>query len=178
MLGGQLLGAHAERGCYIMVSTDAKDDPEVTTSSTQHLTRAEYFAERGLLLQARQSGYERAEQMIVGGATGALILSITFLERIAPAATATYPSLLVVAWVLLLGCLVASLSGNYASARAFDAEIDRLEASLHTEPIPANAWATCTRVLGIIGSTLLVAGISLMAWFAYLNAPFNQGGTP
>lgn len=160
------------------VSAEAQDAPEVTTCSAQRLTRAEYFAERSLLLQARQRGYERAEQMVVGGATGALVLSITFLEKIVPAATAIHPSLLVVAWILLLFCLIASLSGQYASARAFDVEIDRLEASLHDEPVPANPWTKCTRVLGVIGSILLVGGISLMAWFAYFNAPFSQGGSP
>jgi len=140
------------------------------------LTREEYFAERHLLIEARQRGYQRAEQMVAGGATGSLLLSITFLEKIAPAATVTNPSLLVSAWSVLLACLSCALLGQYASARAFGCEITRLEASIHAEPPPANRWATLNRALGVVSAILLVIGIVLLACFAYVNAPFNRGG--
>jgi hypothetical protein len=140
------------------------------------LTRAEYFAERALLIDARQRGYQRAEQMLTGGATGALLLSITFLEKIIPADTVTDADLLVGAWSVLLVCLSCSLAGQYASARAFGCELARLDASVHDRPVPSNRWATLNRVLGAVTPVLLVVGIQLLAWFAYVNAPFNRGG--
>lgn len=140
------------------------------------LTRAEYFAERGLLIEARQRGYQRADQMVVGGATGALVLSITFLEKIAPAATVVETGFLIGAWVALLACLAASLVGHYASARAFDHELACLNASVHGRPTPANRWARANDILGRVGAFLLIAGIVLLARFAYVNAPFSRGG--
>ena len=63
-----------------MKTTDAN------SGNTPELTNEEYFEERKPLLAARQRGYQRADQMIVGGAAGALVLSITFLRNLGSAA--------------------------------------------------------------------------------------------
>ncbi len=149
--------------------------PATAVESDPNLTRDEYFAERRMLIDARQHGYRRAEQMVIGGATGSLVLSITFLEKLIPAAKAVSTGLLLSAWVVLLACLSLSLFGQYGSARAFDCEIARLEARLHAEVVPANRWATCNSVCGAISGLLLVVGIALLALFAYVNAPFHKG---
>jgi hypothetical protein len=149
--------------------------PAAAVESASNLTREEYFAERRMLIEGRQRGYQRAEQMVIGGATGSLVLSITFLEKLVPAAKAASTALLSSAWLVLLACLSLSLFGQYSSARAFDCEIARLEAGLHGEPPPSNAWATCTRLGGAISAMLLVVGIALLALFAYINAPFHTG---
>jgi hypothetical protein len=149
--------------------------PQCQQAKPGRLTRAEYFDERAMIIEARQRGYQRAEQMLTGGATGALLLSITFLEKIVPASTVTKAGLLVSAWATLLLCLSCSLAGQYASARAFGCELARLDASVHDKPLPPNRWATVNRVLGAVGPVLLVGGILLLAWFAFVNAPFNRG---
>lgn len=153
------------------------DDSQRSDEAEGPLTRTEYFAERALLLEARQRSYERAEQMVAGGAAGALILSVTFLEKIAPRGDASQRVLLLASWVLLLGSLASSLLGQYLSARAFDTELDRLDATVGEEPLPKNPWTTWNRVSGVLGSILLILGIGLLAWFAYVNAPFSHGGT-
>lgn len=139
----------------------------------ESLSREEYFAERQLLIGARQRSYQRADQMVVGGATGALLLSITFLEKIASSPIVTRSSVLVGAWVVLLVCLSTSLFAQYSSGRAFDCEIARLEALIHGEPAPTNSWAVCQTVSSGGAAILLVIGISLLALFAYFNAPFR-----
>jgi len=144
-----------------------------SSESISELTREEYFAERRLLIEARQRAFQRAEQMVVGGATGALLLSITFLEKLVPSVTVTRPSVLVLAWVLLLGCLSASLLGQHSSARAFDCEMTRLDALANRGILPRNRWATCNRVSDVTAAILLVLGIGFLASFAYMNAPFN-----
>jgi hypothetical protein len=141
----------------------------------ERLTRPEYFAERQLLLEARQRGYQRAEQMVVGGATGALVLSVTFLEKLAPAPRAVRTELLVAAWVVLLICLSLSLLGQYSSARSFDHELARLDAALHTEGVGTNRWNAFNSVCGGTAAVLLIVGVTLLALFAYLNAPFQKG---
>jgi hypothetical protein len=144
-----------------------------STSSAPILSREEYFAERQLLIEARQRSYQRAEQMIVGGATGALLLSITFLEKLAPGPGVARPGLLVAAWLILLVCLSVSLLGHYLSARAFDCEMSRLDAKVNGETLPKNKWAACNQACGGASAVFLVVGIALLAWFAFINAPFS-----
>lgn len=149
-------------------------DAKSAATEVPLLTRSEYFAERRLLLGARQRSYKAAEQFVVAGATGALVLSITFLEKLVPSTQVRGKGWLITAWVALLVCLCCSFFGQYASARSFDCEIVRLEARLHKEDPPANAWAACNDAFGFIGNVLFVSGIAMLAAFAYLNAPFNQ----
>ena len=87
------------------------------------LTDQQYFEERKLLLEARQRGYQRAEQMITGGVTGALVLSITFLRNLGSETGLLASEWLVGAWLLLLLTLFLSLLSNYTSAKSFDVEI-------------------------------------------------------
>ena len=81
---------------------------DTNSGDTPTLTDQEYFAERKLLLEARQRGYQRADQMITGGATGALVLSITFLRNIGSGAGLQASEWLIRAWVLLLLTLLLS----------------------------------------------------------------------
>ena len=146
---------------------------DANSGNTPKLTNQEYFEERRLLLGARQRGYQRADQMIVGGATGALVLSITFLRNLGSAAGLLASGWLVFAWSLLLVTLLLNLLSNYTSAKSFDVEILRLEAWLHEENLPANQWAALTRWFGLITGLLFVVGIAALAFFAYKNAPFQ-----
>jgi hypothetical protein len=141
-----------------------------------YLTREEYFAERELLIDARQRSYQRAEQMVTGGAAGALILSITFLEKIAPGPLVREPEWLIAGWILLLVTLALGLLAQYASARSFGCEMKCLEARIHEEEVPKNRWAVCNHACGIVSALLFVTGVGLLATFAYLNAPFQPRG--
>ena len=145
----------------------------VASSDDGLLSRDEYFAERRMLIDARQRCYQRAEQMVTGGATGALVLSITFLEKLAPGVSAREPGVLVSGWVLLLASLAIGLTAHYLSAQAFDCEIRCLEASLHRETIPQNSWSTWNRRANGVSAVLFVVGIALLARFAFVNAPFH-----
>ncbi len=150
-----------------MKTTDAN------SGNTPELTNEQYFEERKLLLAARQRGYQRADQMIVGGATGALVLSITFLRNLGSAAGLLASGWLVFAWFLLLVTLLVNLLSNYTSAKSFDVEILRLEARLHKEKLPENQWEPRTLWCGWSAGLLFVGGIVALAIFAYKNAPFQ-----
>lgn len=147
---------------------------QVPGATSPPLSREEYFAERQLLIEARQRSFQRAEQLVVGGSTGALLLSITFLEKLAPNPTVEQPFLLVGAWAVLLVGLSSSLLGHYASGRAFGCEIDCLEALLHGEPLPRNRWRRVNAWCDYGSAVLLVAGIAMLATFAFVNAPFRM----
>ena len=146
---------------------------DANSGNTPPLTNQEYFEERRLLLGARQRGYQRADQMIVGGAAGALVLSVTFLRNLGSVAGLLASEWLVLAWCLLLLALLLSLLSNYTSAKSFDVELKRLEAWLHEEKLPTNQWSALTRWFGLITGLLFVFGIAALAFFAYKNAPFQ-----
>ena len=146
---------------------------DANSGNTPKLTNEQYFEERRLLLAGRQRGYQRADQMIVGGATGALVLSSTFLQNLGSADGLLASWWLASAWILLLVTLLLNLWSNYTSARSFEVEILRLEAWLHNEEKPANQWAARTLCLGRISGLLFVGGIAALAFFAYKNAPFQ-----
>ena len=150
----------------------AKGEPEPGAS----LTRQEYFDERRLLIEARQRSYQVIEQMITGGSSGALVLSITFLEKLAPSSRTVGTHYLVTAWAFLLATLSLSLAGQYFSARGFEREVERLEATLHGEHVPDNYWARYNVSCSRISALAFIAGLALLAVFAYLNAPFQNRG--
>ena len=146
---------------------------DVNSGNTPKLTNEQYLEERKLLLAARQRGYQRGDQMIVGGATGALVLSITFLRNLGSEAGLLASGWLIFAWILLLVTLLLNLLSNYTSAKSFDVEIKRLEAWLHEEELPANQWEASTLWCGWSAGLLFVGGIVALAIFAYKNAPFQ-----
>lgn len=45
---------------------------------------------------------------------------------------------------------------------------------MNDEPEPGNRWRIVNTLCGILSAALLVVGISLLAAFAYLNAPFRH----
>ena len=113
--------------------------------------------------------------MITGGATVALVLSITFLRNLGSVPGLQASGWLIIAWGLLLLTLLLSLLSNFTSATGFAVELLRLESRLHGEPLPANPWAACTRWSGPIIAELFVGGIAALAFFAYVNALQSQG---
>ncbi len=121
---------------------------DANSGNTPKLTEQQYFDERKLLLEARQRGYQRAEQIITGGSTGALVLSSTFLRNFGSEAGLLASEWLVSAWVLLLIALFLSLLLNYTSAKSFNVEILRMDARQHDEKLPANPAATFTQWCG------------------------------
>ncbi len=149
--------------------------PATATPALPTLSREEYFDERRLLLEARQRSHQAAEQMVTGGATGALLLSITFLEKFAPAATAQRPGILIFAWLFLLCTLGVSLLGQHYAAQSFDMEIQRMEVHLGGGTPPENIWRPLQKACGVVGRLLFISGVALLAWFAYINAPFHIG---
>jgi hypothetical protein len=108
--------------------------------------------------------------MVIGGATGALVLSITFLENIAGSAPVVGSPVLALAWGSLLLCLFCALVSQFLSGKSFDCEIARLDARSNNEPCPANRFKAPIEWCTGIAFALLVAGIALLATFAFVNA--------
>jgi hypothetical protein len=106
--------------------------------------RYRWFVEqRGSLLDGRRRGQQRLDQLLVGGAAGALTLSATFVEKL-PAAQGRWPlALLAVAWLSLLSSLWLSVAGHRHSVRAFEQALENFDTAYRQgSDIPAEATAT------------------------------------
>lgn len=136
----------------------------------------QFITERRAIVDARQRAQQRIDQIIAGGAAGALVLSITFLDNIAPTPPLSTKPVLVAAWCALLASLTCNFLGHYASQRAFDRFLEAFdEAFVKGVPCASQTRAgTVPRILDAVSSCLFIGGVALLAWFAYLNLPFKE----
>jgi len=155
-------------------------DVRATSESVARIPYEEYLRQRHAFVDAGQRGRQRLDQLLVAGATGALVLSVTFLERIAPTPVAVSRPLLLAGWVVLLLALGVSMLGFEASSRAFEEGIRSLDrhqqSGLAFDPT-ANRWDRRTALLNRVSLALFFAGIALLVAFAFVNVPFASSSS-
>lgn len=138
------------------------------------LSRAEYFDERKLLIEARSRSYQRLEQMVSAGAAGALVFSITSLDAIIVQPRVGTRALLLVSWTSLLLSLAFSLAAQFLSGKAFTRQMMLLDHMVAGEADRArdNVWAKWNGIISIAGTILFLIGVALLALIAYRSTPF------
>ena len=135
-----------------------------------------FLAERAKIVEARQRVQQRSEQLVTAGAVGALVLSITFLDKIAPTPIRSSGRFLSTAWWLLLGSLLATLAATLVSQSAFDdhlAAFDRAYTQGEVFKMPTTRTSVA-RWLFAGGAGLLCLGVGALAVFAFLNVQFSE----
>ena len=131
----------------------------------------QFLAERQRIVDARQRAQQRIDQLVSAGAVGALVLSITFLEKIAPTPVPRTLPVLFAAWVALACSLGSNFVSHYASERAFEnflTAFDRAFLEGRDCALQGRA-ARLAKYLAISASVLFVVGVVLLAWFAFDN---------
>lgn len=58
--------------------------PVVLRGGSRSIPYEQFIAERHKIIDARSRTQQRVDHLVTGGAAGALVVSITFLEKIAP----------------------------------------------------------------------------------------------
>ncbi len=156
-------------------------DAEITPTKTdpsEHIVpmeRQEFLVERRKFVEARQRVQQRTDQLVTGGAAGALLLSITFLGDIAPDPLLGSRPFLIVAWVLLLVSLLLNLGASFASQKAFEESIEHLDAYYagHVPLKLSNRAAIITHWLSGLAAAAFVFGVASLAAFGFINIPFH-----
>ena len=141
---------------------------------TTSLPYEQFIAERQRYIDARQRQQQRVDQLVTGGAAGALALSITFLEKIAPTPGPATRPLLLAAWGLLLFSLGLTLASHYASCDAFDRTIVDFD-DCYARGVPfagPNASTRNAARLSRWGAGAFVGGVLFLAAFAFVNVRF------
>lgn len=173
----------------------AKKEYEAT-QETYKKDRTEFFnsctAERNRLIETRTDQSKTYDQTILTFSAGAIALSITFVEKIAPSPAA--PMLLYVAWSFFGLAVLSVVLSFLASQRAFQLEIDAVttrwnaaveaekstsaEATATDAPKPtvrkANRFTTFTRYLNYTSGGMFVMGIVFFVLFGIWNWPVKK----
>lgn len=128
-----------------------------------------FLSERQRIVDARQREQQRFDQLVSGGAAGALVLSITFLDYIAPGeAVVEGRAVLLVSWLFLLLTLGCNFLGHFFSQRAFDEYLESFDRAYvdHVPCIYTSPASTTVRWLVGAAAVSFIIGIVLMAFFS------------
>ncbi len=151
------------------------------------LERDEYLRRRRDYDKRYREAIRTYDKLVPWGASGALFLSITFLEKIAAHPLPSSQPLLIGAWGGLLAALGTSMWSHYTSSRIFVCKtqlLDNRQRSKKAADADAwlrdqtkleqrvRRWGRLTAILNPLAGWALVLGAALLAAFAFVNAPF------
>ena len=131
-----------------------------------------YLKHRQQLYDLAIDQTNRFDRLIVTLSGGALALSITFINEIAPVPERGSTLWLALGWGALISSVLATLISHQTSQSDMFFEIRRLDELYKAgqeHDGSANFWNNCTRILNILSALLFVFGASLLAIYVYLN---------
>lgn len=154
------------------------------------LPREEYLDLRKDFASRYFAALETYDKLVPWGAGGALLLSVTFLEKIAPNPIPWTGWILGGSWTLLLASLGASIWSHFASSQLYSARIELLDwkegpegqspGDTHTVELrdDVRRYSKRTDRLNAAAGLTLLVGAALLALFAFLNSPFLHAARP
>lgn len=162
---------------------DRRSDPGGRTppslpADAREIPYESFLAERQRIVDARQRAQQRFDQIVSGGAAGALVLSITFLDALAPLPDPNTRPLLLLGWGSLLVSLTSNFISHLLSQRAFDAYLNNFDEAYQNRTIPdhRNTAGSASRWADVISAVAFVGGVFFLAWFSISNLPFAEVG--
>jgi hypothetical protein len=138
---------------------------------------ASLAAERNRFIDAKADQSKTYDQTILTFSAGAIGLSLTFLEKLAPHPAHTW--VLYVSWILFGSAILSVIVSFALSQAAIDHEIAWIDATWaavelrQTQPPPrlANRRRLWTKLVNIASGGLFVLGIASLVAFASANWP-------
>lgn len=105
---------------------------------------------------------ESRDRLLVAGAAGTLVLSVTFVHDIAPTPISWTLWLLVISWAVLLVSLLASFVSMHTTEQA-------LRRQLKGDQVGESQWNAWTRFYNWLAMLGVVVGVGMFATFASIN---------
>jgi hypothetical protein len=134
------------------------------------LDHSAYLEERKSLKDAKLKIEENLDKSVLAISTGALGVSLTFIEKIAP--NPARESLLAWAWGLWAATFCASLLSGWLGQCSYERAIENLDREQREKkPFEVNHYAAWTRWVTFASLVLLVAGVVCFTVFTYVNLP-------
>lgn len=150
------------------------------------LDHDEYLRRLERLDRAYTESIREYDRLVTWASGGALLVSVTFLEKLAPTPRPDTAWLLNASWLLLAAALLLSLASQYASSRVhswrmkelnhlqqpveqrangWTAEVGRIDRG-------ARLWGKATKWSTFASGIVLVIGLVVLSRFAFLNTSF------
>jgi hypothetical protein len=134
-----------------------------------------YRAERQMLVEAGDKNIEQHDKAMLTLSAGALALSLTFVEKIAPHPIPATQFLLGIAWLFFILSLIVILASFQTSHKAYCRQREIIDEQ-HC-PTPGkecdsrNNWAYWTEGLNICSYSCFILGVIFLASFSWSNLP-------
>jgi hypothetical protein len=129
-----------------------------------------YMDERKIYIDLLKESGNQLDKNILYISTGALILSITFIEKILGLPEQNTIILLLTSWVLLLICILSTLFSFFTSYKSCLKEIKILDCKYESKDYKeTNIWTIITNILNIVSIIAITFGIAFQVAFSYTN---------
>lgn len=132
------------------------------------MDRGEYLKERQLLVALETESYKSFDKALLTFSSGAIVLSVTFLEKFN---TKSLLCLLATSWVFWLLSILAQLSSYFISAKAMRRELEILNAQYRGGEIysDVNKWTGWPTILNILALLSFFFGVVFFLAFVFAN---------
>jgi hypothetical protein len=134
-----------------------------------------YLEERKMFFSLLQTSANTLDKHMFLLASGSILLSTTFLEKIVNNTNVLYPDIIIASWGFLVSGLISVLLSFYTSGKACHRSIEIIDNSYDGIPDESiNIWAKATDILNIISIITIIIGVVLLAVFSFKNI-INRG---
>jgi len=162
------------------VSAQQAEVAEALYVEKQRAYLASVQAERNRFIASKSEQSKSYDQTILTFSSGAIALSLTFVEKITP--SPLYPWLLYASWIFFGLAVIAVIASFLFSQQAFQNEISYLDSvwnavNKRESEMPqrvVNRHTTATRRLNMASGSMFVAGIVFLVLFGATNWPSKQ----
>jgi hypothetical protein len=130
-----------------------------------------YFRERTSLVEMEQKSADQHDKAILTLTAGALGLSLTFIDRIAPNPAANTLWVVGTAWIAFILSIFAILASFLTSQSACRRQRELLDSEYSTgePPEETNNFADATRYLNVAAYSCFLLGVVFLASFSWVN---------
>jgi hypothetical protein len=128
------------------------------------------------ILEQKAKSDDDFEKYITFISSGALIITLTFVEKISPLENSTHKWILIAGWGFLASTLLINLISHYLSSRFNEKTIQNLDEEMPFEKLicKINGRNKVISILNVISIVSLGVGIISILLFAAINA-YNHG---
>lgn len=144
--------------------------------SKKKKTDREWIEYRQSILDQKAKSDDDFEKYITFISSGALIITLTFIDKISPLETSVLKWILITGWFFLASTLLINLVSHYLSSRFNEKTVQNLDEQLPFENLLCNIKRRnhIISTLNIISIISLGIGIISILIFATINA-YNYG---
>ncbi len=136
-----------------------------------------YLEERAIYIELQKNSSNLLDKYLLAIGMGALLLSVTFIEKIVPQPQAWTLYILLFSWVLLIASVLLTLISFYTSEKAIRKTIEILDLEYGAEAGDKiddnNKYSKITERLNFFSIASLILGIVLLTVFSFLNIKYK-----